>query len=131
MIVEDDAVLVQVWRRLLDEAGHEATIVSNAETARKRLLASPYDVVVLDLFVGEESGLSVAAMASYSNPDCRVIVVTGSQLFARGELFAMTPNIATVMRKPVSFFELLAVMEFEATRARSQRAATSELRRLA
>jgi hypothetical protein len=38
-------------------------------------------------------------------------MITGSSLFARGEIFAMAPAVATVLRKPVPIEELLAVSE--------------------
>ena len=117
LIVEDDTTLGLVWQEVLTGAGHEATVVERAEDARKLVLTQSFDAVVVDLVLGEESGLSVAAMAGYCNPDCCVVVVTGSCLFARGELFGMAPNITTVLRKPVSIFELLAVVEFEVGRA--------------
>ena len=117
LIVEDDINLGRIWQTVLSGAGHGVTVIPEAEEARKLLLTRGFDIVVLDLMLGEESGLSVAALANYVNPDCRVIVVTGSSLFARGELFSMAPNICAVLRKPVGVYELMAVMEFEAERA--------------
>ena len=116
LIVEDDALLGGIWHEVLVDAGHEAVVVDEAECARKLLLTHAFDAVVLDLMLGEDSGLSVAALANYANPDCCVVVVTGSALFARGELFGMAPNITSVLRKPVSIFELLAVIEYETGR---------------
>ena len=116
LIVEDDALLGGIWHEVLVDAGHEAIVVDEAGCARKLLLTHAFDAVVLDLMLGEDSGLSVAALANYANPDCCVVVVTGSALFARGELFGMAPNITSVLRKPVSIFELLAVIEYETGR---------------
>ncbi|RVT85363.1 response regulator [Rhodobacteraceae bacterium CCMM004] len=113
LIVEDDAVLRDLWLDVFREAGHDAVGVASAERARERLLLDAYDGVILDLCLGEDSGLSVATLASYTNPDCRVMMITGSNLFVRGELFTMTPNIVAVLRKPISIHELVAVAEYE------------------
>ena len=111
LVVEDDAVLRELWIEVFSSAGHEVAGVSNVADARVRLLARSWDVVVLDLHLGSDSGLSLAMLATYSNPDARVIMITGSSLFARGEIFEMAPAVATVLRKPVPIEELLAVSE--------------------
>lgn len=121
LVVEDDARLRDLWAAVVEGAGAEATAVSAAVAARKLLLTTPFDLVLLDLNLGGDTGLSVATLAGYSNPDCQVIVITGSPLFARGELFAMDPSIVSVMRKPVDLRELSAMCEHHADRVTSGR----------
>jgi DNA-binding NtrC family response regulator len=111
LVVEDDAVLRELWIEVFRAAGHEVTGMQSVGEARASLLARRYDVAVLDLHLGSESGLTVATLAAYSNPDCKVIMITGSSLFANGELFEMAPTVSTVLRKPVAIEELLAVSE--------------------
>lgn len=111
LVVEDDAVLRDLWVEVFSEAGHDVAGVESVGDARTTLLARRYDVAVLDLHLGSESGLSVATLAAYTNPDCKVIVITGSPLFANGELFEMAPAVSAVLRKPVAIDELLAVSE--------------------
>lgn len=114
LIVEDDAMLGRLWTLAVERAGHDAVHVTSATAARKSLMVRPADLILLDLNLGSESGLSLATMASYVNPDCRVIVATGSQLFPHGELFAMDPSIAAVLRKPVDLGEMIAVVDHHA-----------------
>lgn len=111
LIVEDDAILGRLWTLALRKGGHDAAHASSASAARKALMVRPADMIILDLNLGSESGLTLATLASYVNPDCRVIVATGSQLFPRGELFSMDGSIAAVMRKPVDLCEMLAMVE--------------------
>ncbi len=111
LVVEDDSLLRTLWIEVFSAAGHDVAGAATVAEARLRLLARAWDVVVLDLHLGSESGLSVAMLATYGNPDCRVIMITGSTLFARGEIFEMAPTVATVLRKPVAIHELLAVSE--------------------
>ena len=117
LVVEDDAVLRGLWTEVFTEAGHDVAGVDNVGEARARLLARRYDVAVLDLHLGSDSGLTVATLAAYANPDCKVIMITGSSLFANGELFEMAPAVSTVLRKPVPIEELLAVSEHRAIMA--------------
>ena len=110
-VVEDDPLLRELWIEVFGSAGHDAAGAATAADARIRLLSRSWDVVVLDLHLGSESGLAVAALATFGNPDCRVIGITGSTLFARGEIFEMAPTVSTVLRRPVPIDELLAVSE--------------------
>ena len=114
LVVEDSGALVDLWRVTLEGAGHSVVSAAGPSEARTVLLSSAMDAVLLDLNLGTESGLSVATMATYQNPDCKVIVVTGSQLFPRGELFAMDSSIVSVLRKPVAPRDLLAMIEHHA-----------------
>lgn len=116
LVVEDDERLRDLWVLAIEGAGASAEAVSSATSARKLLLTEAFDLVLLDLNLGQESGLSVSTLAGYVNPDCRIVVVTGSQLFPNGELFSMDPSIVTVLRKPVDLRELTAVCEHQAER---------------
>lgn len=111
LIVEDDPNLRSLWRQVFVDRGYAVREAESATRARTALLAEKADLVILDLYLGHETGLSVAALASYANPECHVVVVTGSSAFAYGELFEMSPVIASVLRKPVDIEHLVAVCE--------------------
>ncbi|WP_208347792.1 response regulator [Pseudaestuariivita rosea] len=111
LVVEDDAALSHLWCEVFEGAQHVCFEAASPEDARKTLMTTSFDLVVLDLYLGSDTGLSVATLATYKNPNCKVIVVTGSTVFPRGELFDMDPAIASVLRKPVDISELLAVGE--------------------
>jgi len=113
LVVEDDDTLRSLWVDVFEGAGHEVMDAADAKHARSCLRKRPCDVAVLDLNLGDETGLSVATLASYVNPDCKIVMITGSQLFANGELFNIAPAISTVLRKPVGVEEILAVSEYQ------------------
>lgn len=115
LVVEDDHLLLALMNEVFAGAGHDTDCAHSAAEARQRLMASNYDVVVLDLHLGDDTGLSVATLSTYCNPQCRVIVVTGSGMFAKGEIFEVSPSISKILRKPVAIDELLAVSEHAAS----------------
>ena len=114
LVVEDSDGLRALWETVLAGAGHAVRTAGSPAEARRILLTNRMDAVLLDLNLGTESGLSVATMATWQNEDCVVIVVTGSQLFPRGELFAMDASIVSVLRKPVAPRDLIAMVEHHA-----------------
>ena len=109
LVVEDDPNLRALWGAVIEGAGHRAVLVEDEPTARETLMSEPFDLVLLDLFLGERDGVSVASFATYLNPACKVVVITGTSLYARGELFAMAPSIWAVMRKPVDIEDIAAL----------------------
>ena len=111
LVVDDDEATRDLWSEVVGRVAGEVVAEADAAAARRRLMTQRFDLVLLDLHLGSDSGLSVATLATYANPRCRVIVITGSGLFARGELFAMDPSIVTVLRKPVDPRELIAMCE--------------------
>jgi DNA-binding NtrC family response regulator len=112
-----EAVLRDLWIEIFREAGHEVAGAESAGDARSNPFARRYDAAVLDLHPASQSWLSVETVAAYTNPDCKVIMIAGSALFANSALFDMAPAVSTVLRKPVPLEELLAVSELRAIMA--------------
>lgn len=111
LIVEDDPNLRALWRAVMGEMKylvHEAETLASAQTA---LRASRFDLVLLDLYLGQDSALSLVTQAGTANPDCKIVIVTGSSHFANGELFDVSSSIASVLRKPVDVEDLIATCE--------------------
>jgi DNA-binding response OmpR family regulator len=111
LVVEDNDGLRNLVAEVFNSAGHTTDTAASASAARHELLTKSYDVVVLDLYLGDESGLSIANLVAYSNPDCQIVLVTGSGMFAKGEIFEIAPSVSKILRKPVRVEELLAVSE--------------------
>ncbi|WP_147104035.1 response regulator [Tateyamaria sp. syn59] len=110
LVLEDDPGLQFTFSEALEDAGHEVHIASDNEEAMNELRRCNPDVLLLDLMVDGGLSTDVANYAGYSAPDAEVIYVTGSGLFAKGELFNMTQNARMVLRKPVDLRELITMV---------------------
>lgn len=111
LVVEDDPNLRSLWGAVIAKAGHEAVTVETEADARARLADVPFDLVLLDLCLGDSDGVSIAGLAARLNPACRVVVVTGSALYTKGELFALAPSVWAVMRKPVDIEDIITLCD--------------------
>ncbi|MEM1431166.1 MAG: response regulator [Pseudomonadota bacterium] len=109
LVVEDDPNLRALWGAVIEQAGFEAHLVETEPAAREMLMARPFDLVLLDLFLGETDGTSVASFATHLNPSCQVVVITGTAVYGKRELYAMAPSIRGVMRKPVNIEDIMAL----------------------
>lgn len=111
LLVEDDPNLRLLWQSLFVTGGHSVEAAPTVIDARRSLMTSHFDLVVLDLYLGQELGLSVASVASFTNPSCKIVLVTGSSDTSCSELLEKSSAISSVLRKPVDIEHLIAVCE--------------------
>ncbi len=107
LVVEDDPNLAMLWGKVFEGSGYEVLLTDTEEGALRALQSAHFDLVVLDLCLHGKRALGVATMATYRNPRCKVIVVTGSADFSRRTLFAMSPAVAAALHKPVDIEDLV------------------------
>jgi DNA-binding NtrC family response regulator len=78
LVVEDDPVMLRTLVRLM-EPRCETLLEADCVTAASReLRRSRIDLVLLDVRLGDESGIDVAVLASHQNPAPAVIAISGS-----------------------------------------------------
>ncbi|MEM6549661.1 MAG: response regulator [Pseudomonadota bacterium] len=111
LIVEDDAPLALLWQTGLEQAGFETTMAGSIDQATHALRFQQFDVVLLDLFLGEEMSFALTTLIGYTSPKARIVIVTGSGAFPYGEAFREYPNIAGMLHKPVKLNDLIAYLE--------------------
>ncbi|MDV7145043.1 response regulator [Tropicimonas sp. TH_r6] len=111
LVVEDDPNLAFLWGEVLENAGHDVRIVDTETAAVTSLQKTPHDLVILDLCLHGKKALGVATLATYRNPLCKVVIVSGSAEYSRRTLFAMSPAVAATLRKPVDIEDLVQVCE--------------------
>jgi CheY-like chemotaxis protein len=107
LLVEDNALVIGALRLLLEETGHRVSDASTIAGAAHVLRADPPDVVLLDLTLGGEDGLSLMTSISTSDGQQRPIVValTGHDDAATLER-CIAAGCRTVLVKPIKPMEL-------------------------
>ncbi len=63
LLVEDDAVLRDLLQRNLQARGHDVRVAADAQTALARLRASPFDLILLDICLPDQTGWEVLRTA--------------------------------------------------------------------
>jgi two-component system response regulator RegA len=77
LIVDDDADFSGVLAAALARRGYRVSTAANARDALRAAGAAAPDDVVLDLRLGEESGLALIAPLLAAAPAARIVVLTG------------------------------------------------------
>ena len=129
LVVDDDAVTREVLRQMLETDGHEVTCADGAAAARRAIQDQTFDVVLCDVQMPGESGLSLAAHLAAEYPGTATLMVTGVDNPAVAEA-AVSFGAFGYLVKPVRMTELLASVDGALRRLELQAAARRERDRL-
>ncbi len=86
LVVEDDPIMRRTLLRLMAPRCAQLLEADSVTSAARqlRLAEDPIDLVLLDVRLGDESGVDVASLASHLNPAPAVIAISGSADAAEG-----------------------------------------------
>lgn len=108
-IVEDDHDLMQSYQDYLHAAGYKVWGVASAEAFYKQVLLSPVDVLILDVNLPGEDGISVAERLR-AVPQLAVIIVSARNTLD-DRLRGLKAGADRYLVKPIDFSELVATIE--------------------
>ncbi|WP_108258831.1 response regulator [Mangrovicoccus ximenensis] len=111
LIVENDPNPRELWAAAFRRERHEVQEAASAQAARKALISGSFDLVLLDLYLGGGPGRAVAALATYANPDCKMVLVAGAAGFSQARLMGLSPAVVSALRKPVDIEHIMAVCQ--------------------
>lgn len=112
LIVQPSDSLAEIWQRHLERQGATVDVATNQEQAIHVLqTAKAINVVVLDLVLETGSAFAVADMASYRQPQAKVIFVTNTTFFSDGSIFRHIPNACAFIRADTPPDDLVAIVE--------------------
>ncbi len=111
LLIEDSRTQAQTYRRLLEGAGYHVRCAATATEALERCLESTPDLVVLDQYLGESSGLEICRRikGDIALQVIPIVVLTASQK-ERDHVAALDAGADRFVSKESPDEELLAVI---------------------
>ena len=76
LVVEDDPTTITLLSRLLDREGCEVTTARNLTEAAAAMSAVVPDVAVVDVYLGEEDGLTFVRQLRARDPEIGIMVIS-------------------------------------------------------
>lgn len=76
LIIDDEAMVRQLLRLMIEEKGYICDEAGSGKQARKMFDRQPYELVLCDINLPDESGLKVAQDMLASHPDSAVVMIT-------------------------------------------------------
>ncbi len=116
LLIDDDEVYARVLRTSLVRRQHEVEVAHDSASALQVAARLLPDYALVDLKLGEESGLALVAPLRALRPDMQIILVTGYATFATA-VDAIKRGADNYLAKPVTVAALLRALEGEETPA--------------
>jgi NtrC-family two-component system response regulator AlgB len=77
LLVDDDRQILRSFRLVLESAGYQVATAADTRAAEQKLAEAVFDLCLLYLRIGDESGLDLLPRLRQSAPWMRVVMVTG------------------------------------------------------
>src|SRR6185436_17443973 len=78
LLIDDDAAVRQMIRRILLDAGHSVIEAANGAVGLEQLVQSPVDVVLTDIFMPGMEGVETIQHIRNLRPNMKIIAMSGS-----------------------------------------------------
>jgi CheY-like chemotaxis protein len=115
LIVDDDKIHRVIYSSLAVKMNYLVDLADSPRSADEALRAQRYDCVILDLMLGEDSGMDVLALMSRLAEKPRVMLVTGASDKVITETFNFGREFGLEMfgpvRKPVNVSLIRTVLK--------------------
>lgn len=110
LLVDDDATFCAVLARAVSKRGFEVTTATNLECARELAMSVQPDYAIVDLCIGEQSGLPFVAELKNLRPAVRTVVLTGFASIATA-VEAVKLGAVHYLTKPAEPDDIVAAFE--------------------
>lgn len=97
LIVDDNKDLADGVSVMLEDEGHEVTVVYNANDAFNAIAFRPFDLAFVDMKLPDDNGIEVMMVMKNQQPQCRVILMTAYRIEQLLEL-EIGPGKVSVLR---------------------------------
>ena len=77
LIVDDENAITEFLEDFLKDYGYQLSVAGSAAAARSIMEREKFDLVLTDLNMPEESGLSLAGWMRKESPDTKIILMSG------------------------------------------------------
>src|SRR6266851_10530031 len=103
VVVDDEVAIRMLFQVTLEERGHVVTTAATAADALAVCATTTPDVVIVDMFLPEGSGLEVIKALRRTCPTARIIAITGGGTWGGFEVLATAKEAGAdvTLRKPV------------------------------
>ena len=77
LVVDDDGMIRDVVRRVLERAGHEVIEAAEGSEGLRKLKESTVDLMIVDVMMPKKGGIETLMELRKSQPGIKTIVITG------------------------------------------------------
>lgn len=110
LVVDDEAIVLESCRKVLEDAGYEAHLVSNVEKALDAMRDEDFELLLIDVKMPGHDGLFLIKEIQKKWPGVPIVVMSGYHTRQTVEEAAHL-GVATFIAKPFTPDELLKAVQ--------------------
>src|SRR3972149_940442 len=109
LVVDDDKSICKLMGSILQMESYPYRVATNGEQARRAMEEERFDILVSDIYLGDDSGLQLLERMKSVNADAEVVIMTahGSMETA---VHAVHNGAFDYISKPFAVDEVLAIL---------------------
>ena len=111
-IVDDEALIRELFRRILENEGYQVTDSSDGNAALALCRKRPPDLIITDLIMPEKEGIETIIELKRDMPHVKIIAISGGGRIMATEYLELAETFGANMTlsKPISRDELLTAV---------------------
>ena len=110
LVVDDEPSVLDLCARYLSREGYTVCTASTAAQARQHLAEQTFDLLIADIYLPDEGGVSLLKYVRQQQPDLSMMLITG-RAGARTMVDAIRLNVREYLCKPFTLHMLRAAVE--------------------
>ncbi len=110
LVVDDDRSILRTFTRILQRAGFNIETAESGKEALQRIQKRKYDIALIDVILGDSSGLDLLSKIEETSPETVKIVITGADTYENKQE-ACKNGADAYLTKPVNPEVLMNVFE--------------------
>jgi len=107
LIVEDEAGLARTLKDRLQKEGHTVSVARDGNSGMDLALCEPFDLLILDLILPGQNGLSICQTLRQIGSNAPILVVTARRQ-TKDKVIGLRTGADDYLTKPFKMLELLA-----------------------
>src|SRR5262245_26207063 len=76
LVVDDDKSICNLLKSVLQMEGYSHRVANSGEEARRRIASERFDILISDIYLGDDSGLNLLLEMKQVNPDAEIVIMT-------------------------------------------------------
>ncbi len=109
LIIDDEAELRAMLRRMLEQAGHEVTEAANGAQGLRLYEQDAPDLIITDIIMPEREGVETIIALRRADPELPIIAISGGGRLAATDFLSMAKKLGArhTLSKPFGRDQLL------------------------
>jgi DNA-binding NtrC family response regulator len=110
LVVDDDRSICNLLKSVLDMEEYTHRVATSGEEARRLMASDRFDILISDIYLGDDSGLNLLAQMKEMNPDAEVVIMT-AQGSVETAVTAVHNGAFDYISKPFGVDDLLEILK--------------------